>query len=377
VEPNSQLVSTIIPVYNRPDLLTEAVESVLAQAHRPIEIIIVDDGSTDNTSETGKALAANHPDEVVYVRQDNQGVSLARNAGIKLARGEFIQFLDSDDLLMQEKFRRQVAGLLHNPNCGISYCYTREYRLESGKKDLPGRKTAQTFGFMFPEILFGRLWPAPAPLFRRTVIDSIGFFRDLTIYEDWEYECRAAAIGVKLHHCKEFLADKRDVHEREGRRKGGTPVSKLRDYALVHELIFDYARRAGVGKREVGTFAKKLFLVARKCAAAGFETEAKRCLELATEASAGRVRTVQLFSYKLVSQTFGWQMPARMWEWVSNCRFTYLARAVSRMPFNFWAVWKHRADIAWRTVSGQPVSSWPQLLKARWIARESAQKPLG
>lgn len=373
--PNSQLVSTIIPVYNRPDLLTEAVESVLAQTHRPIEIIIVDDGSTDSTPEVGKDLAKNHPDEVFYVRQANQGVSPARNAGMKLARGEFIQFLDSDDLLMPEKFSRQVAGLLSDPTCGISYCYAREYRPEMGKKDLPGRKTAQTFCFMFPEILFGRLWPAPTPLFRKTVIDSTGFFRDLTVYEDWEYECRAAAIGVKLHHCKEFLADKRDVHAREGRRKGGTPVYKLRDYALVHELIFDYAKRAGVGQREVGRFARKLFLVSRKCAAAGFEAEAKRCLDLAMEA-AHPMRSMQLTIYKATSQVLGWQTLGRFSEWVDECTPVRWVRTLVRMPSLFWASWRHRSDVAWKTVSGQRITRWPQLLMARWVSRESRQKRL-
>ena len=372
--PNSKLVSTIIPVYNRPDLLTEAVESVLAQTHRPIEIIIVDDGSTDNTSEIGKALAENHPNEVSYVRQTNQGVSVARNAGIQLARGEFIQFLDSDDLLMPEKFSRQVAGLLSDPGCGISYCYTREYRPENRRKDLPGRKTAQTFCFMFPEILFGRLWPAPAPLFRRAVVDAIGFFRDLTIYEDWEYECRAAAIGVELYHCKEFLADKRDVHAREGRRKGGTPVSKLPDYARVHQLIFDHAKRAGVGKREVGRFARKLFLVARKCAAAGFEAEAKRCLDLAMEAAHHPMRSTQLEIYKATSQVLGWQTLGRFWEWVDACTLVRWARTVVRMPSSFWAVWRHRSGMAWKAVSGQRISKWPQLLMALWVTRRSRQK---
>ena len=74
---------------------------------------------------------------------------------------------------------------------------------------------------MFPHILAGRLWPTPTPLLRRSVIDAVGLFRNFSIFEDWDYECRAAALGVKLHHCREFLADKRDVRAQEGRPQAG------------------------------------------------------------------------------------------------------------------------------------------------------------
>ena len=94
----SGLVSTIIPVYNRPTLVVEAIESVLAQTYRPIEIIVVDDGSTDSTSAVVEQMMTAHP-EVSLLRQPNSGPGPARQKGIEAASGEFIQFLDSDDLL--------------------------------------------------------------------------------------------------------------------------------------------------------------------------------------------------------------------------------------------------------------------------------------
>jgi glycosyltransferase involved in cell wall biosynthesis len=371
------LVSAIIPVYNRPGLLAEAVASVLAQTHRPVEIVIVDDGSTDDTARVAQELARGRPAEVLYARQANQGVSLARNAGLRLARGEFIQFLDSDDLLMPEKFRQQVAGLLDNPDCGISYCYTREYRLGQEKRDLPGRKTARSFRYLFPEILSGRLWPAPAPLFRRTLIDSIGLFHDLRIYEDWEYECRAAATGVELHHCREFLADKRDVHAQEGRRKGGTPDAKLLDYARVHELILGHARQAGVGQGDIDRFARKLFLVARKCAAAGHEAQARRCLELASEATLSPVASTHFRIYEAMSQALGWRAMGGTSEWIAGSAALRWARTAARAPSAFWALWSHRAGVARTAVSGRRIGEWPGLLLARWAARESRRKHPG
>ena len=104
------LVSTIIPVHNRPALLRESVASVLSQTYRPIEIIIVDDGSTDETGCEAEALAERHS-EVRTIHRENGGPGVARETGRLAARGEFIQYLDSDDLLLPTKFELQVAGL--------------------------------------------------------------------------------------------------------------------------------------------------------------------------------------------------------------------------------------------------------------------------
>src|SRR5262245_34526643 len=105
------LVSTIIPVYNRPDLLVDAVHSVLAQTYRPIEVIIVDDGSTDSTPQIARDLADRHPQVIRWIRQTNGGPGRARQTGLETARGEYVQYLDSDDLLLPRKFELQVAAL--------------------------------------------------------------------------------------------------------------------------------------------------------------------------------------------------------------------------------------------------------------------------
>ena len=117
------LVSTIIAVHNRPLLLREAVASVLAQTYRPIEIIIVDDGSTDETGREAEALAAKHS-EVRTIHRKNGGPGAARETGRLAARGEFIQYLDSDDLLLPKKFVLQVTGLRQHTDCHVSYART-------------------------------------------------------------------------------------------------------------------------------------------------------------------------------------------------------------------------------------------------------------
>jgi glycosyltransferase involved in cell wall biosynthesis len=116
-----ELVSTIIPVHNRARLLREAVASVLAQTYRPIEIVIVDDGSTDDTAAVADELARSSPETIVVIHQPNGGPGAARQRGLERARGSFIQFLDSDDLLLPGKFTAQVGALRRQPDCQISY----------------------------------------------------------------------------------------------------------------------------------------------------------------------------------------------------------------------------------------------------------------
>src|SRR6266566_2626754 len=103
----SGLVSAVIPVHNRAGMLREACASVIAQTYRPLEIIIVDDGSTDDTADTAADLAQTNPQEIRVIHQSKTGAGLAREAGRRNARGEFIQYLDSDDLLLPRKFELQ------------------------------------------------------------------------------------------------------------------------------------------------------------------------------------------------------------------------------------------------------------------------------
>lgn len=116
---SAPLVSAIIPTYNRREWVQLAIDSVLAQRGAAVECIVVDDGSTDGT---GEALRARYSDRVRYVYQENQGESAARNRGAGEARGDFLAFLDSDDLWLPRKLEHQVAFLRRNPDCGAVYC---------------------------------------------------------------------------------------------------------------------------------------------------------------------------------------------------------------------------------------------------------------
>ena len=130
------LVTTVIPIFNRAGRLREAVDSVLAQDDDPLEIMIVDDGSTDETAAVADAFAQQYREQVFVIHAPNRGPGAARELGRLRARGEFIQYLDSDDMLLPGKFRLQTAALRANPSCDVAYGITRfrhaDGRLEAG-----------------------------------------------------------------------------------------------------------------------------------------------------------------------------------------------------------------------------------------------------
>ncbi|TLN28536.1 glycosyltransferase family 2 protein, partial [bacterium] len=108
-------VSVIIPSYNRADMVMDAVNSVLRQTFADWELIVVDDGSQDNTREV---IAAVRDERVRYIYQDNQGLPGARNSGIRAARGEYVAFLDSDDVFLPHKLAVQVTAMDARPELG-------------------------------------------------------------------------------------------------------------------------------------------------------------------------------------------------------------------------------------------------------------------
>ena len=154
-------------------MLREAVASVLAQTYRPIEIVIVDDGSTDNDTPGGHRRLARAIQKVRGIRRPNGGPGLAREAGRAEARGEFIQYLDSDDLLMPRKFELQVAALEAHPECGVAYGIALSRC--RGKRDRVHVETGQSDPEDdLPPFLVARWWDTPTPLYRRSVCDAAG-----------------------------------------------------------------------------------------------------------------------------------------------------------------------------------------------------------
>jgi glycosyltransferase involved in cell wall biosynthesis len=308
----SGLVTTIIPVFNRAAMLREAVDSVLAQTYRPIEVIVVDDGSTDDTAVVADTLAAQHP-EIRVVHQPNRGVGLARETGRLAARGEFIQHLDSDDLLYPRKFELQVAGLRAQPECGVSYGWTRALRSDGSPLPEPEKRTGERIETMFPAMLASRWWHTPTPLFRVSLIERAGPWLPLINEEDWEYDARIASFGVRLHYAGEWIAEVRHHAGERLSRRGYVPAI-MRDRARAHELIYRHARTAGLDAEtpEMQYYARELFLLARQCGAAGLAPQSRMLFELAREASGVHRHRLQFHAYRVAATLLGWTLTGRL-----------------------------------------------------------------
>ncbi|HYK02414.1 MAG TPA: glycosyltransferase family A protein [Thermoanaerobaculia bacterium] len=308
----SGLVTTIIPVFNRAAMLREAVASVLAQTYRPIEIVVVDDGSTDDTPRVADALAAEHP-EIRVIHQTNRGVGLARETGRLAASGEFIQYLDSDDILYPRKFELQVAALQARPECGVAYGWTRGRTRNGSLGEAPERGTGVVFETMFPAMLQSRIWQTVTPLYRRALVDGAGSWMPFINEEDWEYDARIAAFGVRLTHVAEWIGEYRH-HEGERLSRRGYVPRIMRDRAQAHALIYQHALRAGIDAEapEMRHYARELFLLARQCGAAGLAEESRMLFELAREASGSRRHSLQFLAYRAAAALLGWNLTGRL-----------------------------------------------------------------
>jgi glycosyltransferase involved in cell wall biosynthesis len=297
---NAGLVSTIIPVYNRAAMLREAVGSVIAQTYRPIEVVIVDDGSTDETGAVADALAAEHAGIVRAVHIANSGPGRAREAGRALAHGEFIEHLDSDDLLLPRKFELQVAALREHPDCGVAYGWTRQLDAEGNRASLPRKRTGERIDSMFPSMLAERWWDTPTPLYRSILLDRAGSWTNLRAEEDWEYDCRIAAQGVRLAYVADWVCE---IRVGLDDRLSGRGVAALRDRTRAHLLILEHAAAANIPRSspEMQFFGRDLFHLARQCGAAGFRDESRQLLTAAVKISAAR----DVRAYNFVSRLIG------------------------------------------------------------------------
>jgi glycosyltransferase involved in cell wall biosynthesis len=173
-------VSVIIPTYNRRAMVREAVASVLAQRDANFELIVVDDGSTDGTSEMFA-----QEDHLTFARTERHGPAAARNHGVAMARAPLIAFLDSDDLWAPDKLRRQLAFIREYPDCAISQ--TGETWIRDGRRVNPGLRHRKRAGDIFLESLQTCLISPSAVLLKTTLFRALGGFDEaLAAAEDYD-----------------------------------------------------------------------------------------------------------------------------------------------------------------------------------------------
>jgi glycosyltransferase involved in cell wall biosynthesis len=181
-------ISVIIPTYNRQDFLQKAIDSVLAQTYPHYELIIVDDGSEDNTPE----LVASYKNDIVYIRQANSGPAAARNTGIQAARFPMLAFLDSDDWFAGNKLERQLNAMQANPAFLISH--TQETWFRNGKVLNQKAKHKKNGGNIFSQSLKLCAVSMSTVMIRKEIFDTYGLFdEEFSCCEDYEFWLRVSA----------------------------------------------------------------------------------------------------------------------------------------------------------------------------------------
>jgi len=179
-------VSVIVPVYNGAKFLSEAVASIWQQNYHPLEIIIVDDGSTDETAELARSLGK----DIRYAYQRNSGPAAARNKGLEMARGDIIAFLDVDDLWPPNKLQIQVTRLINDPNLDVVLGRVKFIKL-------PGAPEIN-IQFESPDSTLVNAYLGSG-VFRKSVFDKVGVFDETLRYsEDHDWFLRAREQGVSM-----------------------------------------------------------------------------------------------------------------------------------------------------------------------------------
>jgi len=278
------LFSVIMPVYNRQELIVQALNSVKKQTYRPIEIVVVDDGSLDNTKSVVETWATENSEgdalSLRYFYQDNAGPAAARNRGIKEIRGEYVQFLDSDDIIHRERLKR-VVDLFTSSSC--EYIETGFEGFCSKCGEVYERHFGHTKTDAIVLLLLGRLWPNTLrSALRRSLVVRVGpWNEDMSCFEDYEYMIRAIMLSKKSEAIHDILAS--------ARRGGGERVSdRLKTYegrtdriyceGLLRDKVNEFDNIPMEAKR---FFALRIYGLGIRSNAAGWTELGRQCCAIA------------------------------------------------------------------------------------------------
>ncbi len=234
-------ISVIIPLYNQKEFVGRGIKSALEQSHREMEIIVVDDGSTDNPD----PILSDYGSEISVIRQENRGLAGARNTGIKHARGDYVQFLDADDFLHRDKLRLQ-QDFMEDNDASVSYCEIAQYDQLSKKRTL---SYVGELDDPFPSLYnewFTYPFPIHSLLFKKRIFNEFGGFpEDLGASEDRFFLSLLALNGVKFNYFP-FIGGCRRRHKNNMTkdrlhiyRNMVRYYTKINDYPKAKEYIKD------------------------------------------------------------------------------------------------------------------------------------------
>lgn len=261
----SPLISIIIPTYNYGKYLPVALESCLQQTYKNLEIIVIDDGSTDNTRE----IVERYGDRIVYIFQENAGVSAARNRGIESATGDFIGFLDADDYFIEDAIRTRLDILLENAHVGAVITETYSKKGKDGSLSCkPGFKSDRSSGKFYEDLILGRLpFATCAVLTKGNIAKQFRFPVGLSNGEDVVYFCKIFFSATAYYTQRPTAV----TLWHEDSLRHNIEELKRQDTALVRAILSDpfyrgaleYLRKGFVSRRCLELF-RKLYLAGEK-----------------------------------------------------------------------------------------------------------------
>lgn len=224
-------VSVVVTTFNNKRYIAETVSSVLAQTFRDLEVIVVDDGSSDGTAEL---IHGEFGDQVRYIYQENGGSAVARNAGIRIAHGEFVAFLDGDDVSLPERLELQVEALDEHPEVGLVYSNIAVIDSQGGGGQARGGTSRYLSGPVFEQIIIKNFIPFSTIMVRRDDLCAVGMFDEtLRSSEDWEMLIRLSRRTQFLYIDRPLV--KYRVHQNS---KGAHIPDKQRAYQNIQRKIF-------------------------------------------------------------------------------------------------------------------------------------------
>jgi glycosyltransferase involved in cell wall biosynthesis len=296
-------VSIIIPVFNRQETIADCVESALGQSFEDCEIIVVNDGSTDETAR----IVSKFRDKIKFVSITNSGVSFARNVGIKLAVGSYVQFLDSDDILHEQSMQNQINSVRYrDDNCYIPVGRVGiidEYNALSDKRNRYDINSYVTSGQCIgADVLAGKSCQVSMPLYNRTMLQKVGGFRTgLSLFEDFDLNLRLLLAGSKFFYTGYTIAY---IRQHDGPRLTSNPTTEEMQNVfrmfLSHSENIDNLQRLGAHAELAGI----IWSVGRMCARTRNICLAKEFFELARTFDKA-VAQKGSRSYRFLSLLFG------------------------------------------------------------------------
>lgn len=301
-------ISIIIPTYNRSALIKETVNSVLGQTSSDFEILVIDDGSTDNTKQVINEIKDNR---IKYFHKNNGGVSSARNLGIKNAQGQFICFLDSDDLWPSNFLQTMIKNLQANQEYGASYCM-RTLLLADGTTQPSYQKEFFCSGQVTAKLFEKTFIQTSAICFRKKVLDGLFFDESLTNGEDVDFWLRISARTKFL-----FVPDVQ-IKYRQQPASAEIPVFGIKNCSRVRVLERFYFKLGGDKYVPRRTAMRKLSNAWRSVAKKAIKADyRKAAIELTINALRYRPMQIRLYldllkAYRINKKDDkmpNWQMP--------------------------------------------------------------------